>query len=679
MHYSFCSTGFQHSAVVSQTGIVHTFGRNNEGQLGLGNNQNFSIPQQIPNLCNIQNISCGYYFTICLDSSGKLWSFGMNYYGQLGIGNTINKNSPVEVENIPPISFISCGDYHSLCISEKNELWAFGLNNNGQLCINSNNQIEESPKISEYNDIQSISCGGGYSMFQKKNGEIYSCGDNNYGQCGIGEIKSSKKPILIPNLPSAICQFSCGNVHSVFLDENGNVYGTGHNMGIGAKSNQSNIIKIPNIAKVKFIATLHCTTIFIDEDNCCWSLGNNIKGQLGTGNTNNSMNPYKIKELTNITNLSSSGSTSQHVLVANNKGQVFAFGNNDYGQLGLNDFELRTLPTMLDEKYSNIIKPLKCSTTKHLNEIMKLNIEEKKQIINLNSQIISSKLQIKSNPKTFQNLSKLQNSFISWQQADNQLIRYVSDSKTQLNEKLKEKNQIENYLIELDNELKVLQQKIHEIQSIIPKEKEKLKEIENSIGRFSREYDTLVEMQKNTSLFCESENLIESELEILFKQKSIDEFNVPESCLALWAMGLSHCQSIFEKENIDFSFLCASSERNFVYLLEGAGLLQKDICCILFYIDYFKKVGFVRANEINKIKTECFVCEHNTHEETICLLNEYEIPYGNQIKNELWTAPLLLYADLSIFGVNSQETKHITNTLNKWRQMHNLHLSNYNQ
>ena len=124
-----CSTGYYHSACLSATGIVHTFGGNDEGQLGVGNNQTSNIPQVIPNLLNIRFLSCGGYFTVCLDDSGYLWSFGKNDYGQLGIGTTSNENSPCKVKNIPPIAFVSCGKYHTLCISQKKELWTFEADN----------------------------------------------------------------------------------------------------------------------------------------------------------------------------------------------------------------------------------------------------------------------------------------------------------------------------------------------------------------------------------------------------------------------------------------------------------------------------------------------------------------------------------------------------------------------
>ena len=69
---------------------------------------------------------------------------------------------------------------------------------------------------------------------------------------------------------------------------------------------------------------------------------------------------------------------------------------------------------------------------------------------------------------------------------------------------------------------------------------------------------------------------------------------------------------------------------------------------MLYFRDYFKKVGYVNSTKLEQIEIEFAVCDHNTPEETILLLNEYEIPFGKKVENEEWTAPLLLYANLSL-------------------------------
>ena len=489
-----CSTGYYHSACLSKDGLVHTWGKNAKGQLGLGNNQSFKVPQQVPNLHNILSLSCGTYFTICVDIHGNLWSFGNNSSGQLGIGNTTDQNSPQKVLNIPPMYVVSCGYAHTLCISNKQELWSFGSNSLGGLCLESTNHSESSPKQTKFNDIVSISCGYYFSMFQTKNGDIYSCGNNQFGNLGIGSLEHQSKPILVPNLPPKIIQFSCGYFNSIFLDEKGIVYGCGYPKAVGSSSDsyQTKVIKIPKIPKIIFIATSCGNTLFVDENKCCWSVGVNAKVQSGTGSA--SSEPLMIKGLENITNISSSGSQSYHVIATDKTGQIFAFGFNNAGQLGVNDRENKPTPTKLDARYSGIIKPRFgdniCSGVElysdcnfeTLIKIMKWNSQQKAQMIKLHSKINMENQKMKNNKFQKQNQSKPQNSFSSWKKVNEQLIKYMNDSKTCLKQKKQEKQQIENNLNNLEKELKQLKEKIKLIENQIPNEKKKLKQIKDCDG-----------------------------------------------------------------------------------------------------------------------------------------------------------------------------------------------------
>ena len=75
-----CACGYEHTITLSDDGTVHSFGSNEEGQLGLShNNDAYSLPTPIPNLPKINMISCGMYFTVCVDDEGFIWSFGENY------------------------------------------------------------------------------------------------------------------------------------------------------------------------------------------------------------------------------------------------------------------------------------------------------------------------------------------------------------------------------------------------------------------------------------------------------------------------------------------------------------------------------------------------------------------------------------------------------------------------
>jgi regulator of chromosome condensation len=70
-----------------------TWGLNNYGQLGLGAQENQFTPTEIDELAgkNIVQIVGGEHFTILLEADGTCYSFGRNDEGQLGLGENLTK------------------------------------------------------------------------------------------------------------------------------------------------------------------------------------------------------------------------------------------------------------------------------------------------------------------------------------------------------------------------------------------------------------------------------------------------------------------------------------------------------------------------------------------------------------------------------------------------------------
>ena len=351
-----CVCGNEHTITLSYDGTVHSFGRNT-GQLGLGHNNDVSLPTPIPNLPKINLISCGGDFTVCVDYEGFIWSFGKNDCGQLGTGNKTNFNVPQKLLNLPPVLSVSCGEDHTLIITNDDNLWSCGYNYFGQLC-NGDTKDCSIPQKTSFSNISKVSAGFLHSLFQNNKGEIFSCGYNAEGQCGLGDFSESQiTPILIPNLPSNIIQFVCGYHQSLFLDSEGNVYSVGDNeygqLGLGHNSEQNVLNKIPNIPPIKIISCVEASCYLIDFEGNLWSFGCNTYGQLGHGDDTDVNAPKVIKKLKDIQQISY-GSCGYHFFAKNSQNQIFAAGNNDYGQLGTGDTQSLSIPTEINSQYSTI-------------------------------------------------------------------------------------------------------------------------------------------------------------------------------------------------------------------------------------------------------------------------------------------------------------------------------------
>ncbi len=95
--------------------------------------------------------------------------------------------------------------------------------------------------------------------------------------------------------------------------------------------------------------------LILDKNGDVWAFGNNQYGQLGLGNLIDRPNPTKVNLPVKIIYVACG---AYHSMVIDENNEVWAFGKNSSGQLGLGDQIDRNVPTKYDENdlYLNFIK-----------------------------------------------------------------------------------------------------------------------------------------------------------------------------------------------------------------------------------------------------------------------------------------------------------------------------------
>ena len=87
-----------HTLILKNDGTLWGSGCNNYGQLGLGDTTNRNTFTQVTtNVNDIKSIYCGDYHNFILKNDGTLWGCGRNDCGQLGLGNGDNKYTFTQV------------------------------------------------------------------------------------------------------------------------------------------------------------------------------------------------------------------------------------------------------------------------------------------------------------------------------------------------------------------------------------------------------------------------------------------------------------------------------------------------------------------------------------------------------------------------------------------------------
>ena len=316
-----------------------------------------------------QRIACGKSHSLFVCNDGSVKSWGNNKSGELGIGNTKNQNLPANINNtiggnVIAVeahyyeSFYSQDNGGSYFLKSDGTVWVCGVNISGNLGLASNfgNIISEPTQIPGLSGIKAISAGNIHTLFLKNDGTVWTCGKNLYGQMGIQNNSGRQlTPVQINGL-SNVTAISAGYYHSLFLKSDGTVWACGGNfygqMGtlLSFPISPSNTTSTP--VQVFFpwpaiaISAGFWNSVILKNDSTVHISGFNGNGELGLGDVKDRNYPVKINGLNSIKAISSKANAT-HFLFLKSNGTVWALGENSLGQLGLGNSSYKNSPTQI--------------------------------------------------------------------------------------------------------------------------------------------------------------------------------------------------------------------------------------------------------------------------------------------------------------------------------------------
>ena len=179
---------------------LYSWGRNNYGQLGLGNTTYRSSPVQVGALTTWLNIAAGNLFSLATKTDGTLWSWGRNNYGQLGLGNTTDYSSPKQVGALTTWSKVAGGKEFTIATKTNGTLWSWGRNDFGQLGLEDITNRSSPVQVGALTTWSKITAGGYHTLATKTNGTFWSWGRNDYGQLGLGNLTNYSSPTQVGSL-----------------------------------------------------------------------------------------------------------------------------------------------------------------------------------------------------------------------------------------------------------------------------------------------------------------------------------------------------------------------------------------------------------------------------------------------------------------------------------------------
>ena len=314
--------------------------------------------------------SSGDYDSTCAvsTSAGNVYCWGVNDQGQLGDNTLITRETPVEVlgvggvGNLSGIVSITVGDAHACAVTSAGAVYCWGSDLSGQLGDNNPGVEENTPvqvlgvgAVGTLSGITQVSALDSSTCALSSQGNVYCWGNNSSGLLGNNSVLEEDTPVEVLGVGavgvlSGITGLGMIGGHSCALSSSGNVYCWGQNTD-GQLGNNTTIdahtpVEVVGVGAVGFLSGI-INISGAGSASCgvssagnvyCW--GNNSDGQLGNNSTVQSPSPVEVKGVGGVGFLSGiiqvSGAEDDHTCALTSGGNVYCWGFNGQGQLGVN-------------------------------------------------------------------------------------------------------------------------------------------------------------------------------------------------------------------------------------------------------------------------------------------------------------------------------------------------------
>ncbi len=395
------------SSYVIKGGALFASGDNTNGQLGTGNNDNstelkpvnITTPDGVTKQIVLQNnddIVIGDD-AVFVSVDGLLYAWGNNEHGYLGVGSSdayVNTPQPVidsdgtqirvDEDDLADVMLVTYLLASVFLVDDNNTFYAWGDNVDSQLGIGDVDNATVATKVDvelprNVDEITDVFTSG---LLVGADGYLYSWG-HNILSLGLGADVS-----LPVHTPTKIETFKLkdGNINdniltaflgSTFaLADNGTVFAWGENtagsLGLGHEEKVYTPTAVTGLGTISvdlsdalygytakeylnllLTNTRPATSLYAIKDGKLYAWGLNTSGQLGIGN-NDSQSTPQVVNIGGDSNYTLNGDIKDVLYVISDSAflkfgnQLYSFGNNSLGQLGVGDDNDRNIPTQIN-------------------------------------------------------------------------------------------------------------------------------------------------------------------------------------------------------------------------------------------------------------------------------------------------------------------------------------------
>ncbi len=328
------SYGYFACAITHDKKVV-CWGRNDQGQIGVGTTTNAKTPMEVKGLTDVVQLAAGYRHVCALLAGGGVKCWGDNADGQLGTGNKTDAKLPVDVKGLGAIQSLSAGNYHTCAVGLDSTVKCWGRNSDGQLGngVASFTDVTAPTPVKNLVNVVEVQAGAYHNCTRTKSGAVWCWGRNLYYETAEGSTADQPTPVEYKGLAGAT-GLDVGYDHTCVTAADGvrcvgsNTYGQ---IGTGDKVAAKTPVNIKGLVGTVQVNLGRRHTLALATNGSGKSWGYNDYGQLADGTKTQRLSPGAMTKPGNLTQL---GGAYYFTCALNSEGQIWCVGRGSYGELG---------------------------------------------------------------------------------------------------------------------------------------------------------------------------------------------------------------------------------------------------------------------------------------------------------------------------------------------------------